>query len=305
MKVQLITYKKTINQGVLDQLIRHSKYNKIFCLTTQNLLVGNKLKTNKKIEVIELAKKKDIPRQIEKLFKNKDKETLLLPHFEGDYNSKYGIKTYNLSFKTKIDPNLFKLKNRMNDFLKDVANKANQKYSYAELMEKNYEELVEILGNSFILKPTNAVSSFFSFKISSASDFERVKKKISKKYQYILEKYIEGNLYAVDIFCDTKDIYVLCHSREITFSEFIEKFTSKHKNKYQHLYDDYLYYIPIRYNLDFSKISKTEEKFIKAVGEKLKSIKYRGVVHLEYKINRKTKEIGFIEWGCATRRKKI
>ena len=298
MKPILLTYYKHLSLEKVQFVNRYSKYKSIVILTQNNKLSEQQANRFKKVEIIEVNSLKGVSRQITRIYKERNPKVKIFPHFEGDAKSKFAIQAYNKLYGLKINPNLFKLKNWMNNFLADVSNKVSSRYTFDQLMDISYDELCEVLGDHFILKPVNADSSILSFKITSEEDFLKVQKKIKKKYKYILEKYIYGNLYAVDFFFDGSEVFVLCHTREITFSELIEKFSTKHKQKYQHIYDDYLYYLPIRYNLDFNHISTLEKRFIRSIGSKLKEVGYRGFIHLEYKINRKTKDIGFIEWGA-------
>lgn len=299
MKTALITYSKTLSQKKAHEFKRKLKYNHVYILTLKNEVDPIFLKNTKNFHVIECASKQVIPIEINKIYENSNKNTLILPYFSGDSNSKYSISIYNKTFGTKIDPKVFKLKNKMNQFLGDeITNKKTLKMTYDEIKNNNFDEISAQIGESFILKPTNAVSSMLSFKISSKEDFEKTQKKLKKKYDYVLEEYLEGNLYSIDLFCDGKNIFLLCFCREITFGDLYKKFSSKYQAKYQNINEDFIHFVPIRYTLDLKKLSPFELNFIKKTGDKLIQNNYKGLIHLEYKAKRKEQKIGFIEWGA-------
>ncbi len=298
MKPILITYQKRVTESYIKECNRKFKYSKIY-IFTESLKQDISLLSKYKKFILEVISKKDLPKKIDEVFE-KEKSSIILPYFAGDSNSKYSIKVYNKMFGSNVDPKVFKMKNKMNDFLSnEIGNKKNIKISYDDLKKKKYEDLSKEIGASFILKPINAASSLLNFKISAEENFEKAKDRMKKKYQYILEEYLEGNLYAIDFYCDGKDIYLLCFSREIPFSELLEKLSHKYLEKYESvLNDEFLHFLPIRYTLGLEKISSCELSFIKKLGDKLVKSCYRGFIHLEYKIKRKDNKIGFIEWGA-------
>lgn len=297
MKTALILYQKNLKDSTLNDLRRDLDYHKIYILTPEQSAAAK----HKNIITIGGVSRKDIPAKTKEIFADPvNKNYLLLPYFSGDNNSKYSIAVYNQAFGTRINPQIFRLKNEMNRFLgAEIANKKNCKIGYEELIKTPYDTVAKTIGKSFILKPVNASSSVLNFKISSAEDFERIKTKLTRKYTYLLEEYLGGNLYSVDFFCDGENVFLLCFAREIPFLELIEKFSPKYLAKYKNTLDeDFLHFLPIRYTLDLKKLSKLELDFIGKIGKKLAGIGYRGFIHLEYKVDRPNKKIGFIEWGA-------
>jgi glutathione synthase/RimK-type ligase-like ATP-grasp enzyme len=54
----------------------------------------------------------------------------------------------------------------------------------------DYDEILEKVGTTSIIKPTNASSSRSTFKITSREDFENIKHKLSRSFEYLIEEYI-------------------------------------------------------------------------------------------------------------------
>ena len=298
-KTILVTLRGDLKEKHLKRYKRVLKYNFVYVLTNNHNISEKKLSLYKNFKVIVYKDRKDIVKNIDSITKA-EKDSIILPYFSGDSYSKYSIKILNKTYKTKIDPELFKQKDKMNSFLeKIIGHKKCIKYSYEEIQAKRYEEIEKTIGCCFILKPTNAASSLLNFKITNKTEFTKAKVRLKKKYHYVLEEYIEGNLYAVDLFCDGEQVYIICFTREIPFSELLEKFSPGYMNKYQNiLREDFIHFLPIRYTLDMAKCTKPEVDFIKQVTKPLVEKNYKGFIHLEYKIKRKEKKIGFIEWGA-------
>jgi len=300
MKPVLITLFREFNKKQINDFSRQSQYFKNYVLVKEkNIKKFNNDLSSKKIIFVPFKSKNDILKKIEEIF-TKENNNLIFPFFEGDNNSKYAIKIYNQSFNTKIDPRLFKQKDAMNVFIfDDNFKKKSIKYTFSQIQNKKYEEIEQELGSCFIIKPTNAASSLLTFKIDNAKKFIQIKQKIKKKYNYILEQYLNGNLYAIDFYCDANDIFLLCFTREIPMAELLEKFSSKYMEKYnKNLNEDFLHFLPIRYTIPLEKLNSLEKQFINCIKEKFIEKQYRGFIHLEYKISKIEKKIGFIEMGA-------
>ena len=301
MKSALITYKKELTINTIIDYRRKLSYDHFFVFTQKSKVEEKELKNYKKFTII-VCQYKNILEKIYDLFIKYEKIYTFFPYFIGDSNSKLSIRVYNKAKNLKIDPNVFRLKNKMNDFLgKEVSRKKFIKLSYTDLTSLSYGKIKNKLGQNFILKPVNAASSLLNFKISSAKQFYSIKKKLKKKYEYVLEELLEGNLYSLDFFSDGKNIFLLCLAREIPFAELLEKFSPHYMDKYRNQIEDkFLHFIPIRYTLDLNRLTPIELNFLKKINAKLVEKKYHGFIHLEYKIEKKKGEIGFIEWGART-----
>ena len=299
MKTSLITLRNKLNAKNLADIYRKLSYKKYFVFTQECEVSEQDLRKNKNVTVIN-CNRGQIPQEINRIFED-NKKDLILPYFRGvDADSKYAIKVYNKSFGLKINSSNFRIKSKMNSFLgNEIVRKKSFKFSHDEIIALSYQELSKKVGESFILKPTNAAASLLNFKISTEEGFQNAKKKLKKKYKYLIEEYLTGNLYSIDFFCNGQDIFLLCFVREIPFLEMLEKLSSKYLEKYHlPITTDFLHFFPISYSLDLSKISNLELDFIKTVGRKLIESNYHGFIHLEYKVNKKEKKIGFIEWGA-------
>jgi len=54
-----------------------------------------------------------------------------------------------------------------------------------------YQEILDSVGETSIIKPTNASSSRGTFKITSKEDFENIQEnKLSRNFEYLIEEYI-------------------------------------------------------------------------------------------------------------------
>lgn len=227
------------------------------------------------------------------------KDYMCLPYFVWEANSKYAIKIYNKTFWTKINPQIFREKDEMMKFVWEVSEKRFLKIWYSQIVKMNYEEIESQISKTFIVKPTNASASRSTFKVRSADDFALVKSKLWKNYDYIVEEYIDWELYSIDIYMDWENMFLLSYTRSIAMIELSDKwkFSNGFLKKYGEEMDKYFNFIlPIVYHIDFSLISWIELWFLEWLRSKLMSINYRGVIHLEYKYDKKTKKIGFLEW---------
>ncbi|NDK09722.1 hypothetical protein GW846_03000 [Candidatus Gracilibacteria bacterium] len=228
-------------------------------------------------------------------------EYMVLPLFSGDDNSKYAIKVFNKSFGSKINPKIFKEKDVMQKFLGDVGEKNIMKRTYKEVMHMEYDELLDGVGPMSIIKPTNASASRSTFKITSKEDFLDILPKLSRNFDYMIEEYIGGELYSVDVFYADSKMYLLTYAREIAMIELSDKnkFSKEFLAKYgEELQKHFNFILPISYHLDFSMLAKLELSLLEQLRVKLEEIDYRGVIHLEYKYDKTAKKIGFLEWGA-------
>jgi len=283
-----------------EEIYNYSKlpYTKIAIFYFWNKEIQCKIPT--KIKIIHCENIRDFLKKIELLYKDFS-EYVILPYFNWDKNSKYAIKFYNKTFWTKVNPKIFKEKDMMTDFLWEVAEKKFVRHTYKEIMQKEYEELKEKLWNRFIIKPTNASSSVNTFKIKNKEIFENIKIKLAKSYDYIVEEYFWGELYSLDFFFDGEKMFLLVLAREVAMIELSEKekFSKEFLEKYgEELEKHFNFILPLGYNLDISKLSQVEISFLESVRKKLKEIRYRGIIHLEYKYDKERKKLGFLEWGA-------
>jgi len=93
---------------------------------------------------------------------------------------------------------------------------------------------------------------------------------------------------------DGEDMFLLTYAREIAMIELADKkkFSPKFLEKYGEEIDKHFNFIlPIAYHIDFSFLSKMETSLLEELRQKLEEIKYRGVIHLEYKYDKKAKKI--------------
>lgn len=271
-------------------------YSKIFIFYSEQSEIVFKIP--KKIETIFFKNSIDLNQKINQIYTDNIEYTIL-PFFTWDSNSKYAIKVYNKTFSTDVDAKIFKEKNKMIDFLWDIIEKKYFRLTYKDLFNNSYEYLSKELWNVFIVKPTNWSSSMNTFKVKSMEDFENIKTKIAKSYDYIVEPYIWWNLYSIDFFFDWEKMFLLVLAREVAMIELSEKnkFSREFLEKYwEELNKHFNFILPLWYNLDFSKLSKVELSFLEKIRKRLESVWYRWVIHLEYKYDVKTQNIGFLEW---------
>jgi len=284
-----------------DSLLQYSNlpYTKVCILYTGKKDITEK-KIHSKLEIIAVNHGNDLTRKMKQVF-DIYMEFIIIPHFSGDDNSRYAIKVYNHTFGTKIDAKIFKEKDKMQKFLWDISRKEYVKMSYRDVVHSDYQILAEQIGKQFIVKPTNASASRSAFKVQSEEDFELIKGKISRWYEYLIEEYIGGELYSMDFFMAEWKIYLLNYSREVAMIELSDKkkFSQSFLEKYgEELEKHFNFILPLAYHLDFSQLNKIELNFLEELRKKLTEIDYRGVIHLEYKYDKKLKKIWFIEWGA-------
>ena len=260
---------------------------------------AEKIKIPSKLEIIPYKNLTILSREINKIYEQHT-DYLILPNFWGDAFSKYAIKMYDKTYGSKIDPKIFKEKDVMMRFVGQVWEKNYLRTSYKDLVHTSYADIENKIWQTFIVKPTNASSSRCTFKVTSQEDFESIKTKISRVFDYMVEEYIEWELYSVDVFMDGEDMFLLTYAREIAMIELADKkkFSPKFLEKYGEEIDKHFNFIlPIAYHIDFSFLSKMETSLLEELRQKLEEIKYRGVIHLEYKYDKKAKKIWFLEWG--------
>jgi hypothetical protein len=295
MKAALITYVGSLKKNRYTSLKRLS-YHKIFVICNRNKV---KEKLSSKFEIVPCNNVSTISKAITTVLENNDGKYIFFPFFRGDQFSQHNIKIYNHSFRSKIKVKVFKQKSDMNAFLDGIIQKKSFRYSIKELKNMKYHHLVKKIGSPFIVKPVNAASSLLNFKITDKAKFKSAQSKISSKFEYIIEEYMHGHLYALDFFFDGKDMFFLCFTREITFSEIGQKLSKKYMNIYQNiLNENYMHFLPVRYTIDLKRIPPAVLLFLKDVKKRLHEIGYRGFVHLEYKFDKEKKKVGFIEWGA-------
>lgn len=282
-----------------ETILSHSSlpYTKIVLLYVWEKDIS-KIPISKNIEIIYCPNLVALNREINNIYE-KYSEYLILPNFWGDAFSKYAIKVYNKTFGSKINAKIFKEKDIMMQFVWQVWEKNYFRTTHKELIHMSYKDIEKTVGKTFIVKPTNASGSRCTFKVSSHEDFQSIIPKLSRVFDYMVEEYINGELYSVDVFVDGKNMYLLTYAREIAMIELADKkkFSPKFLEKYGEEIDKHFNFIlPIAYHIDFSFLSKMELWLLEELREKLESIEYRWVVHLEYKYDKKAKKIGFLEW---------
>lgn len=287
-----------INKIKKEDIYDFSKlpYTKIILFYIWNKVVNIKLPP--KVIITPCLNLVDLNKKINETFKNY-MDYKIVPFFLWDVNSKYSVKVYNKTFWTNIDPKIFKEKDMMGEFLWEIAKKKYLRFTYKELQSKKYEEVANIVWIKFIIKPTNASSSTNTFKIESINDFENIKSKLARGYDYVLEEYIWWELFSLDFFFDWEKMFLLVLAREVAMIELSdkEKFSREFIEKYwEELNKHFNFILPLWYHLDLSKLSKIELAFFEEIRIKLKNIWYRWVIHLEYKYDRKTWNIAFLEW---------
>lgn len=301
MKFQKTIFTSRVANLSTEVLLKYENlpYTKIILLYSGDRDLS-KVKLPLKIEVVQCKNFNAMSREINNIYK-KYPGYLVIPNFWGDDLSKYSVKMYNKSYETKVDPKIFKEKDVMMKFVGQVGEKNFFKTSHKELVHMSYKEISEKVGKTFIVKPTNASGSRCTFKIVSSEDFESIKPKLSRIFDYMVEEYIGWELYSMDVFMDGENMYLLAYVREVVMIELADKkkFSPVFLEKYGEEIDKHFNFIlPITYNVDFSFLWKMELSLLEELREKLASVHYRWVVHLEYKFDRKNKKIWFLEWGA-------
>lgn len=295
IKTLLISKISKINKNEVYNFSKLS-YTKIILLYLWDKEIDTRIPS--KVTIIKCLNLIELNKQISETYNNY-MDYKIIPFFSWDANSKYSIKVYNKTFWTNINPRIFKEKDVMGEFLGDISKKKFIKFTYKELISTKYEELINRVWNEFIVKPTNASSSTNTFKINTSKTFDRIKTKLSKKYEYILEEYIWWELFSIDFFFDWEKMFLLVLAREIAMIELSDKdkFSKTFIDKYwEELSKHFNFILPLGYHLDINKLSKVELIFLEDIKNKLKKIWYRWVVHLEYKYDKKAWKLGFVEW---------
>jgi len=270
-------------------------YHKIYFLTKK--WEWERVKNNKFV-YLEYNTENDFKKLIKEAVHNNNKE-YIIPYFQGDKYSKYSIFVQNLYWK-EIDWKLFKHKNIMNKFI--WWDKKNIKLSREQLKTISYDDIINQLWVSnwqFIIKPTNWSSSMWTFKVISNDNWLEIQKKILASDWYVVEEYLWWSLYSLDFLFTWEEMLILTLVKETPFIEFIEEWvlSDNFMNKYwTDINKHFLYFLPIRYNVKISSISKTELTFFQDIINKLKITWYKWIIHLEYKYDKKNNSIWFIEW---------
>lgn len=252
------------------------------------------------MDILHYTTLRELTRFINQTFEKYSQYTIL-PNFSGDENSKHAIKIFNQSYQTKINPKIFKEKDIMQKFLWEIWEKNILKKTYREVQDMDYSEVQEKVGETSIIKPTNASASRSTFKITSREDFDNIKHKISRNFEYLIEEYIWGELYSVDVYFSDGKMYLLTYAREIAMIELSDKkkFSQDFLKKYgEEMQKHFNFILPISYHVDFSFLWKIELWLLEELRLKLESIDYRGPIHLEYKYDKTQKKIWFLEWGA-------
>lgn len=294
-KSLLIKHSQKITKESL-YILSKLPYNKIIVIS--NFILDNSIKIPSKIEIVNYNNWRDLITKINEVIA-KYNEYLIIPSFTWDDNSKYSININNKVAWTKVDYKIFKQKDVMTDFLWDIAKKKFKKFSYQDIQAISYKEIVDQVSETIIIKPTNAHSSTSTFKVENEIDFDNIKPKLSKKYDYIAEEYINWELYSLDFFFDWENCFLLSYIREVAMIELLDKdkFSEKFLEKYWESIKKYFNFVlPMTYIIDFSKLAKIEINLLQNLLDKLKSIWYIWAIHLEYKLDSKNNKIWFIEW---------
>lgn len=300
MKNILITYLS--KSKLIDIYPSIVNYDKVYILTNVKNIENFSSFDNKKFIFIGVKTSNNIYKEIDKII-TKEKNNNIIPLFHGESKSKFSIYTINKIQNTKIDYKIFRDKKIMNNFITDVFDKKNILIKNNEIQKYSFNKIKQILNIPFIVKPINAAASVSSFKVLNEKDFDFFIKNSQKKYDYIIEEYLTGDLKAVDFYFNGKDIFIFCLTKETCFNEYMEKniFSEKFLSLYGEYINKYfLNHIPIVYSIDFKSLSNTEIDFLNNIKLKLQEIKYKGIIHLEYKYDTNKDIVGFIEWGARS-----
>ncbi len=232
---------------------------------------------------------------IKKLISDKPRE-LIIPFFRGDSYSQYAIHTRNQYSNKNIDWKIFKYKHKMNEFV--GSEKKAIFLLHDTLSTTSYNDIKKTLWeDTFIVKPINKSASAWAFKIANHHDWEQIQSKLLP-CDHVIEEYYPWHLHSVDFYFDGEHVLVLCIVKEMPFIEIMDE--NKHSEEFLLAYGEeinkhFLYFLPIRYDIPYNKMSDTERKLLSDLWKKLKSIGYKWFIHVEYKFNPITKKVGFIE----------
>lgn len=299
-KPVLITYlKKSPSKKMIAFYASLPYHQTIVFYTNAETPAPEVINTKAKVVPYPVTGKTQLPKVIKKIIDTYP-DRRVLPYFAGDNMSKYAINCYNQNYGTKVNARIFKDKDLMAKFFAEFfPEKKTTRINGANIIQTEYTKLKESFGGSFVIKPTNASSSFNAFFIKNEADFANATNSLKKRSEYVVESFITGRLYALDGFFDGKNFYVLSYSKETPFCELFDHgYFKKETETTIKLKQHYAFMLPVRYNLHEKKLNKHEWEFIQKLREKLSSIEYRGFLHIEYKYDKSTKEIGFIEWGA-------
>ena len=288
-KTVLVTKMNKIDEKILNNYSKYN-YSKFVIFYDWNKEIDIKNKTLlSKFEIIKINNLIELNNHIKNL-QSKYLEYKLIPDFAWDANSKYNIRIFNKTYWNKIDYKIFREKDIMRKFLEWVSDKKQIRISYKELISSNYQIISKNLTNeTFIIKPTNAASSLGTFKVNSEEQFENIKTKIPKGYDYVIEEYILWELYSMDFFFDWEKMFLLVYAREVAMIEMSDKnkFSKDFLEKYwEEIWKHFNFILPLAYNLDFKKLSKIELNFLNEISKRLKEINFVWNIHLEYKYDK-------------------
>jgi len=274
----------------------HYKFKTIYCLVKNDIDVGKI--SSQRIMLLPYTDESEWKSIIWNTIKNNPLEKII-PYFRGDDNSKYAIQVHNCYNENTIDRRLFKHKNKMNDFMSH-----SKKFKFIkqeELKNISYEEISNtIWEQTFIIKPINKSSSAGAFKITNTFDRDNIQEKLLP-CDHVAEEYYAGHLHSIDFYFDGEHILVLSAVREVPFIEILDE--NKHSVEFIEQYwkeiqQNFLFSLPIRYDIPYQKLHTNEREFITEIGKRLKAIGYVGFIHLEYKFDTTTKKIWYIERGA-------
>lgn len=292
MKKISILLKTTADESLKDLL--QTPYYKIYNLVEQWYEKPKNI--SNRIVFLEYKNKNERKSIIKSLIANNPRE-LIIPYFRWDIQSKYAIFAWNQYSSHNVDWKTFRHKNKMNEFI------GNEKKSffipYNELWSHNYDSIKNHLWwENFIIKPINRSASAWAFKIQSQENWDNISSKLLHS-DHVVEEYYPGHLHSVDFYFDGENILILCAVKEMPFIEILDenKFSDTFFSMYwEDIQKHFLYSLPIRYDIPYSRLHDEERKFIYSLWSKLKNIWYKWFIHLEYKFDTKTKKVWFIEW---------
>lgn len=254
--------------------------------------------TSTRLQFLVYTSEREWKKVIKKLVSDHPNE-LIVPFFRGDSDSQYSIYLQNQYQDITIDRKLFRHKNKMNEFIGQE-----KKFLYLlqdELATTSYSQLQNTLQeDTMIIKPINRSASAGAFKIASAEDWNRIKNRLLPAH-HVAEEYYPWHLHSIDFYFDGEHILILCAVKEMPFIEIMDenKFSPWYLEQYgEEIKQHFLYALPIRYDIDYSRLHDNEWKFIQSLWTKLKAISYQWFIHLEYKFDPLTKKVWFIERGA-------
>ncbi|MEO2248521.1 ATP-grasp domain-containing protein [Staphylococcus saprophyticus] len=129
--------------------------------------------------------------------------------------------TLNIKGMSYKDIQLFRNKVKMKDY---VTSKGFKTPKYKKI--KNFKDLYENLNQysyPFILKPIDGMSSINTYKISNKQDLEDYLKSSKKQYPFLIEEFIDGEMYHIDgVYTDEKLIFSSFSKYIVQCIEYVE-----------------------------------------------------------------------------------